>query len=149
MDLPSPKLYRSVNASKIKLFKDADQMSLLPNLIKHLLCLKEIALETAAKIETASLFSYSNLKRPASNPPVNWISSGNAVLSRTPKKTKDINYFYLFNSSLNIENLYPPEVGQTICKVQLFNIHNVGQDNFNHLAKLVPLLWATYPHTYV
>ncbi|KAI8882113.1 hypothetical protein K501DRAFT_251935 [Backusella circina FSU 941] len=38
MDLPSPKLYRIINASKIKLFKNLDQMSLLPNIITHLLC---------------------------------------------------------------------------------------------------------------
>jgi hypothetical protein len=88
MDLPSPKLYRITNTSKIKLFKNVDQMSLLPNVIKHLLCLKEVALETATKIEVASLYSHSNLKRPASNPPVNWLSSGNVVLSRNPKKQK-------------------------------------------------------------
>ncbi|OAC98167.1 hypothetical protein MUCCIDRAFT_115687 [Mucor lusitanicus CBS 277.49] len=88
MDLPSPKLYRVINASKIKLFKNVDQMSLLPNVIKHLLCLKEVALETATKIEAASLYSHSHLKRPVSNPPMNWLSSGNVVLSRTPKKQK-------------------------------------------------------------
>ncbi|KAG2203921.1 hypothetical protein INT47_007504 [Mucor saturninus] len=88
MDFPSPKLYRTINASKVKLFKNADQMSLPPKVIKHLLCLKEIALETAVKVETASLYSHSNLKRPAPNPPVNWLSSRNAVLSRNPKKQK-------------------------------------------------------------
>lgn len=70
MDLPSPKLYRITNMSKIKLFKNLNQMSLLPNVIKHLLCLKEVALKTSAKIEAVSLYSHSNLKRPASNPPV-------------------------------------------------------------------------------
>lgn len=88
MDLPSPKLYRISNASKIKLFKNADQMSLLSNVVKHLLCLKEVALETATKIEAASLYSHSNLKRQASNPPVSWFSSGDVVFSRIPKKQK-------------------------------------------------------------
>jgi hypothetical protein len=88
MDLPSPKLYRIINTSKIKLFKNLDQMSLLPNVITHLLCLKKVASETATKIETAALYSYSNLKRSASNPPVNWLSSENVILSRTPKKQK-------------------------------------------------------------
>lgn len=88
MDLPSPKLYRIINASKIKLFKNLDQISLLPNVIKHLLCLKEVASETANKIETTSLYSYSKLKRPAPNPPVSWLSSENVILSRIPKKQK-------------------------------------------------------------
>lgn len=82
MDLPSPKLYRITNASKIKLFKSLDQMSLLPNVITHLLCLKGVA------SETASLYSYSDLKRPAPNPPVSWLSSENVTLSRIPKKQK-------------------------------------------------------------
>ncbi|KAI8880659.1 hypothetical protein K501DRAFT_324882 [Backusella circina FSU 941] len=80
MDLPSPKLYRIINASKIKLFKNLDQMSFLPN--------KGAASETATKIETASLYSYSKLKRPAPNPPVSWLSSENVTLSRIPKKQK-------------------------------------------------------------
>ncbi|KAG2215053.1 hypothetical protein INT46_008287 [Mucor plumbeus] len=88
MDLPSPKLYRIINASKIKLFKNVDQMSLLPNVITHLLCLKGVASETATKVETASLYSYSKLKRPAPNPPVSWLSSENVTLSRIPKKQK-------------------------------------------------------------
>ncbi|EPB82140.1 hypothetical protein HMPREF1544_11139 [Mucor circinelloides 1006PhL] len=88
MYIPSPKLYRIINISRIKLFKSLDQTSLLSNVIKHLLCLKEVALETATKMEAASLYSHSNLKRPASNPPVYWLSSGDAVLSRTPKKQK-------------------------------------------------------------
>ncbi|KAI8060628.1 uncharacterized protein B0P05DRAFT_557590 [Gilbertella persicaria] len=83
---PSSKLYRMINTSKIKLPKSLDQISLLPNVIKHLLCLKEIDLETATKIEPASLYSHGNLKRPASNPSTSWLSNGNVVLSRTPKK---------------------------------------------------------------
>lgn len=88
MDLPSPKLYRLVNASRIKLFKRLDQISLLPNVITHLLCLKNVALKTATKVETASLYSYNNLKRPAPNPPEEWLSSVKAVLSLLPKKQK-------------------------------------------------------------
>jgi hypothetical protein len=56
MDLPSPKLYRLINVSKIKLFKNLDQISLLPNVITHLLCLKNVASETATKIEDAALY---------------------------------------------------------------------------------------------
>lgn len=88
MDMLSPKLYRLINTSKIKLFKNLDQISLLPSVIKHLLCLKGVAAETATKIETASLYSYSRLKRPAPNPPVSWLSSENVTLSRIPKKQR-------------------------------------------------------------
>lgn len=35
MGLPSPKLYKITKISKIKLFKNLDQISLLPNVIKH------------------------------------------------------------------------------------------------------------------
>ncbi|MEG2254765.1 MAG: hypothetical protein RSC33_05515, partial [Vagococcus sp.] len=42
MDLLSPKLYRLINGSKVKLFKNIDQISLLPNVITYLLWLKEI-----------------------------------------------------------------------------------------------------------
>ena len=85
LDLPSPKLYRIINVSTGKLFKKLGQISLLPNLINHVLCLKEVALETATKIEAASLYCHNNLKRPAANPPVNWLSSGNVALSRISK----------------------------------------------------------------
>ena len=88
MDLPSPKLYRLANASKIKLFKSLDQISLLPSMTTHLLCLKNAASKTATKVKTASLYCYSNLKRPAPNPPEEWLSSAKAVLSRLPKKQK-------------------------------------------------------------
>lgn len=84
----SPKLYRMTNASKVKLFKNLDQMSLLPNVITHKMCLKEVASETASKIETIVLHSYSNLKCPASIPPLNWLSNDGAVLSRVSKKQK-------------------------------------------------------------
>lgn len=88
MDLPCAKLYRMRNLSKIKLFKHIDQISLLPNVLTHLLCLKSIACETAAKVEAATLYSYKHLKRPASNPPTAWLSTENVVLSRIPKKQK-------------------------------------------------------------
>lgn len=101
MDLPSLKLYWLVNTSRIKLFTSLDQISLLPSVITHLLCLKNVASKTATKVETASLYSYSNLKRPASNPPKDWLSSTKAVLSRLPKKQKKIN-----PELLNIEYLY-------------------------------------------
>ncbi|KAG2233771.1 hypothetical protein BDF21DRAFT_449854 [Thamnidium elegans] len=88
MSLPSPKLYRLTNASSIKLFKSLDQISLLPSVITNLLCLKNVVLKTATKVETASLSSYSNLKRPAPNPPVDCLSSEKAILSCVPKKQK-------------------------------------------------------------
>lgn len=88
MDIPSPKLYRLVNASKTKLFKNLDQISLLPNLITHILCLKEVAVETATKIETASFYSLNQLRRQASDPPVNWLSNDSFVLTRISKKQK-------------------------------------------------------------
>jgi hypothetical protein len=88
MDLPSPKLYRMTNASKIKLFKNLNQISLLPYVITHMLCLKGVASETASKIETAVHYSYSNLKRPVPLPPLNWLSNDNVVLSRVPKRQK-------------------------------------------------------------
>jgi hypothetical protein len=56
MDLPSPKLYRLISVSKIKLFKNLYQISLLPNVITHLLCLKGVASETATKIEDAASY---------------------------------------------------------------------------------------------
>ncbi|CAO3703716.1 unnamed protein product, partial [Rhizopus stolonifer] len=86
MDLPSPKLYRMINASKVKLFKNLDQISLLPSVITHMMCLKGVTSETASKIETAVFYNYSNLKRPVPLPPLNWLSNDSAVLSRVPKK---------------------------------------------------------------
>lgn len=95
MDLPSPKLYRLVNASKIKLFKSLDQISLLPSVITQLLCLKNVALKTAIKSEAALLYSYRNLKRQAPNPPKDWISSTKAVIHRLSKKQKKINVKFI------------------------------------------------------
>ncbi|KAG1411751.1 hypothetical protein G6F58_008395 [Rhizopus delemar] len=80
--LPCSKLYRMTNASKVKLFKDLNQISLLPNIITHMLCLKGVASETAVH------YSYSNLKRPVPLPPLNWLSNDNGVLSRVPKRQK-------------------------------------------------------------
>jgi hypothetical protein len=56
--------------------------------ITHLLCLKNVASETATKIEDAALYSFTNLKRPALNPPAEWLSNDNYTLSRIPKKQK-------------------------------------------------------------
>ncbi|KAG2214307.1 hypothetical protein INT47_000863 [Mucor saturninus] len=88
MDMPSPKLYRMCNVSKIKLFKNLDQISLLPSILSHLLYLKTIACETASKIEDAILFKYDNLKRPSPNPPTDWISSSSVTVNRVPKRQK-------------------------------------------------------------
>lgn len=74
MDLPSPKLYRLCNVSKIKLFESIDQLSLLPGVLSHLLFLESIASETAAKIEDAVLYKYNHLKRPSPVPPKDWLS---------------------------------------------------------------------------
>ncbi|KAG2206490.1 hypothetical protein INT47_008507 [Mucor saturninus] len=60
----------------------------MPNVIKHLSSLKGIAHETATKIETATLYSLSNLKRQAQDPPADWLSNDNIVLSRVLKKQK-------------------------------------------------------------
>ena len=53
MDLASPKVYRMINVAKVKLFVNLDQIFLLPRILAHLMCLKNIALETALKIETS------------------------------------------------------------------------------------------------
>ncbi|KAI7897300.1 uncharacterized protein EV154DRAFT_546712 [Mucor mucedo] len=81
MDIPSPKLYRMCNVSKIKLFKNLDQISLLPSILSHLLHLKTIACETASKMEEAILYKYDNLKRPSPNPPTDWISSSSVTVN--------------------------------------------------------------------
>ncbi|KAG0735791.1 hypothetical protein G6F16_012547 [Rhizopus arrhizus] len=80
--LPSSKLYRMTNASKVKLFKNLNQISLLPNIITHMLRLKGVASETAVH------YSYSNLKRSVPLSPLNWLSNDNVVLSRVPKRQK-------------------------------------------------------------
>ncbi|KAL7314840.1 hypothetical protein PS15m_006358 [Mucor circinelloides] len=82
MDLPSPKLYRMASASKIKRFKNLDQISLFPSVISHLLQMKAVTV----KIETAMLSGYNNSKCPTHNPPLNWISNNSATVSRIPKK---------------------------------------------------------------
>lgn len=81
MDIPSPKLYRMCNVSKIKLFKNLDQISLLPSILSHLLHLKTIACETASKMEEAILYKYDNLKRPSPNPPTDWISISSVTVN--------------------------------------------------------------------
>lgn len=88
MDLPSPKLYRMANVSKIKLFKNLDQIYLLPSVITHLLYLKTVASQTASKIETAVLSKYNNLKRPVPIPPLDWLSNESVTVSRIPEKQK-------------------------------------------------------------
>ncbi|KAI8875860.1 hypothetical protein K501DRAFT_201728 [Backusella circina FSU 941] len=88
MDMPSPKLYRMCNVSKIKLFKNLDQVSLLPSVLSHFLYLKTIASQTAAKIEAAVLYKYNNLKRPSPVPPKDWISNCSVTVNRIPKKQK-------------------------------------------------------------
>ncbi|GAN03549.1 hypothetical protein MAM1_0043c03004 [Mucor ambiguus] len=69
MDLSCAKLYRMTNLSKIKLFKHTNQISLMPNVLTHLVCLKAVTQETAVKAEAVTLYSCKHLKRHASNPP--------------------------------------------------------------------------------
>lgn len=88
MDLASPQVYRMINVTKVKLFVNLSQISLLPRLIAHLMRLKNIALETALKIETAVVSSFNTLKRPSPSPPLNWLSNDSYVLSRSTKKQK-------------------------------------------------------------
>ncbi|KAI9007858.1 hypothetical protein CLU79DRAFT_777633 [Phycomyces nitens] len=88
MELLSPKVYGMINIAKSKLFGDLDQITLLPTLISHLMSLKNIALETAYKVETAFVSTHANLKRPAPTPPLNWLSKDSFALSRLPKKQK-------------------------------------------------------------
>ncbi|KAI8083390.1 uncharacterized protein B0P05DRAFT_537110 [Gilbertella persicaria] len=88
MDLVSPKVYRMKSASKLKLFGDLDQTTLLPSILTHLISLKNVAHETALKIETAVVSTCDTLKRPAPCPPLNWLSSDSFVLSRATKKQK-------------------------------------------------------------
>jgi hypothetical protein len=73
MDLASPKVYRMINVAKVKLFGNLDQISLLPRILTHLMCLKNFALETALKIETAITSNCATLKRPAPCPPLYWL----------------------------------------------------------------------------
>ncbi|CAO3690315.1 unnamed protein product [Rhizopus stolonifer] len=65
MDLVSPKVYRMINIAKIKLFEKLDQISLLPRILAHLICLKNVVLETALKIEAAAVSGWTNSKRLA------------------------------------------------------------------------------------
>lgn len=81
-------LYQMANVSKIKLFKNLDQISLLPSVITLLLYLKTVASQTASKIEATVLSKYDNLKRPAPIPPVNWLSNSSVTISRISKKQK-------------------------------------------------------------
>ncbi|KAI8090102.1 uncharacterized protein B0P05DRAFT_529336 [Gilbertella persicaria] len=48
-DLSSPKLQKMINTSKVKLFKNLDRTSILPDAISHMLCLKEVASENRHK----------------------------------------------------------------------------------------------------
>ena len=82
MDLPSPKLYRMASVSKIKRFKNLDQISLLPRVISHLLHMEAVTV----KIETAVLPGCNNLKCPTHNPPLNWLSNNRATVSRKKKQ---------------------------------------------------------------
>ncbi|KAG0770603.1 hypothetical protein G6F57_000074 [Rhizopus arrhizus] len=67
MDLASPKVYRMINVAKVKLFGNLEQISLLPRILTHLMCLKNFALETAITSNCAFL------KRPAPCPPLYWL----------------------------------------------------------------------------
>ncbi|KAI7873714.1 uncharacterized protein EV154DRAFT_527817 [Mucor mucedo] len=83
MDLISPKVYRMINVAKVKLFVNLDQISLLPRVLAHLICLKNIALETSQKIENVIVSGCATLKRPAPSPPLSW-------LLKNPKTKKKI-----------------------------------------------------------
>ncbi|KAI9473812.1 MAG: hypothetical protein EXX96DRAFT_621443 [Benjaminiella poitrasii] len=88
MDLISPKVYRMISVAKLKLFGDLAQITCLPSILTHLMCLKNIAHESALKIETAVVSTCANLKRPAPCPPLYWLSKDFFVLSRATKKLK-------------------------------------------------------------
>ncbi|CAO3703196.1 unnamed protein product [Rhizopus stolonifer] len=88
MDLISPKVYRMISIAKLKLFANLDQITFLPNILTHLICLKNIAHESALKIETAVISTCDTLKRPVPCPPLHWLSSDSFVLSRATKKQK-------------------------------------------------------------
>lgn len=66
MDLAAPKLYRMICIANVKVFKNIDQISFLPEILSHLLCLHKIC------VEIAIISGCSTLKRPATCPPLYW-----------------------------------------------------------------------------
>ncbi|KAG0942055.1 hypothetical protein G6F62_002679 [Rhizopus arrhizus] len=88
MDLVSPKVYRMISVAKLKLFGNLNQITSFPSILTHLICLKNIAHESALKIETAAISTCATLKRPAPCPPIRWLSNDSFVLSRATKKLK-------------------------------------------------------------
>ncbi|KAI8077166.1 hypothetical protein BDF21DRAFT_385062 [Thamnidium elegans] len=77
-----------INVARINIFNNIDQISLFPRLLSHLICLKNVALETAAKAEDTVVAGCSTLKPPAPCLPEYWLSDDSCVLIRATKKQK-------------------------------------------------------------
>ncbi|KAI7906929.1 uncharacterized protein BX663DRAFT_494245 [Cokeromyces recurvatus] len=88
MNLDSPKVYRMISITKLKLFGKLDQITFLHSILTHLICLKNVAHESALKIETAVISSCATLKRPAPCPLLHWLFNDSFVLSRATKIQK-------------------------------------------------------------
>ncbi|KAG2234075.1 hypothetical protein INT48_006220 [Thamnidium elegans] len=79
---------RMINVARTNIFNNIDQISLFPRLLSHLICLKNVALETAAKAEDTVVAGCSTLKPPAPCLPEYWLSDDSCVIIRATKKQK-------------------------------------------------------------
>ncbi|KAG2211133.1 hypothetical protein INT46_004509 [Mucor plumbeus] len=85
MDIKSPKLYRMVKTSKVKLFRNLEELYFLPHIISSIVQLKNIALETSKKAELSIIKAAENNHRSPPIPSTIWLSSQTYRLSRKRK----------------------------------------------------------------
>lgn len=85
MDMKSPKLYRMVKVSKVKLFRNVEELYFLPHIISSIVQLKNIALETSTKAELSIIKAAESNHRNTPIPSTTWLSSESYHLSRKRK----------------------------------------------------------------
>ncbi|KAI8641362.1 hypothetical protein BD408DRAFT_418383 [Parasitella parasitica] len=78
MDMKSPKLYRMVKVSKVKLFRNVEELYFLPHIISSIVQLKNIA-------ELSIIKAAENNHRNIPIPSTTWLSSESYHLSRKRK----------------------------------------------------------------
>ncbi|CEG69476.1 hypothetical protein RMATCC62417_05543 [Rhizopus microsporus] len=88
MDMISPKLYRMVKASKVKLFRNVEELYFLPHIVTSTVQLKNIALETTMKVESSITEAAENNHRNSPMPPTTWLSFESCRLCRKRKRKR-------------------------------------------------------------
>ncbi|ORE06743.1 hypothetical protein BCV72DRAFT_262542 [Rhizopus microsporus var. microsporus] len=82
LDIIGPKLYRMINLCKLNMFNTLDDIVSLPVIVLQMLQAKQIAMDTARKVQTLMSERSTKMKRTRPSYQRLWLSEGGCILRK-------------------------------------------------------------------